>query len=278
VNRRARRAKTDGLDLRGLLSLLARFVNGDGRAWRAVRVPSVAEEDARQLHRTWQTLQQDRTRLINRLKAVLATQGMAMRIGGDFLERLAVVRLWDGAPLPDGARQRLTRDWLQLQAVEQQLEEVATARAALPIDPHTPMGRYVSQLQTLRAIGPIGAWVLTTEIFGWRQIRNTRELGALVGLAPALYQSGEMQRDQGITRAGNARVRRMMVQLAWQWLRYQPESALAQWYQRRFAGGGRRARRIGIVALARKLLIALWRYVETGRLPEGAQRKLAAEV
>jgi transposase len=278
VNRRARRAKTDGLDLRGLLSLLARFVNGDGRAWRVVRVPSVAEEDARQLHRTWQTLQQDRTRLINRLKAVSATQGMAMRIGGDFLERLAVVRLWDGAPLPDGARQRLTRDWLQLQAVEQQLEEVATARAALPIDPHTPMGRYVSQLQTLRAIGPIGAWVLTTEIFGWRQIRNTRELGALVGLAPALYQSGEMQRDQGITRAGNARVRRMMVQLAWQWLRYQPESALAQWYQRRFAGGGRRARRIGIVALARKLLIALWRYVETGMLPEGAHRKPAAEV
>lgn len=131
-------------------------------------------------------------------------------------------------------------------------------------------GRYVDRLPTLRGIGPIGAWVLTTEIFGWRAIQNRRELGALVGLVPAPYQSGETARDQGITRAGNKHVRRLMVQLAWSWLHYQPDSALAQWYRRRFGDGSRRVRRIGIVALARKLLITLWRYVEHGAIPEGA--------
>jgi transposase len=119
----------------------------------------------------------------------------------------------------------------------------------------------------------MGAWVLATEIFGWRQIANRRQLGGLVGLAPAPYQSGETAHDQGITRAGNRHVRRVMVQLAWLWLQHQPESALAQWYQRRFAGGGKRLRRIGIVALARKLLIALWRYLEKGTIPDGAQLK-----
>jgi len=115
---------------------------------------------------------------------------------------------------------------------------------------------------------------LKTEIFGWRQIRNARQLGGLVGLVPAPYQSGETQRDRGITRAGNAHVRRIMVQLAWSWVRNQPTSALTQWYQRRFGGGGRRLRRIGIVALARKLLIALWRYATAGVVPAGAVLKV----
>jgi transposase len=123
----------------------------------------------------------------------------------------------------------------------------------------------------MRAIGPTGAWVLATEIFGWRRIRNRRELGALVGLVP--YQSGETEYDQGITRAGNAHVRRLIVQLAWGWLRHQPDSALSQWYQRRFAHGGKRVRKIGIVALARKLLIALWRYLDAGVTPDGARLK-----
>jgi transposase len=130
----------------------------------------------------------------------------------------------------------------------------------------------VEQLQTLRGIGSVGAWSLTTEIFGWRQIRNRRELGALVGLVPAPYQSGATAHDQGITRAGNRHVRRMIVQLAWSWLRYQPTSALSRWYRERFSQG-RRLRRIGIVALARKLLVALWRYLETGAVPDGATLK-----
>ena len=274
VNRRARRAKTDRLDLGGLLSLLGRYVQGERRVWRVVRVPTVAEEDARQLPRTLETLTQDRTRLINRLKGFLATQGVMLGIDEDFPNQLKAARLWDGTSVPTGLQERLARDWAQLQMVETQLDELKAARKAAPLDPATPAGRAIEQLQTLRAIGVTGAWVLTTEIFGWRQIRNRRELAALVGLVPAPYQSGETQHDQGITRAGNKHVRRIIVQLAWGWLRYQPESALSQWYQRRFGGGGKRMRRIGIVALARKLLIALWRYLETGAIPEGAQLKL----
>jgi len=109
-----------------------------------------------------------------------------------------------------------------------------------------PTARAITQLQQLRAIGPTGAWVLATEIFGWRQIRNGRQWGAVLGLVPALYKSGETEHDQGITRAGNAHVRRIIVQLAWGWLHHQPTSALSQWYQRRFGGGGRRIRKIGI--------------------------------
>lgn len=270
VNRRARRAKTDKLDLAGLLNLLARYQLGDQRVWRVVRVPSVAEEDAWQLHRSWESVQQDRSRLICRLHGLLVTQGIRLRIDDGFLERLATARLWDGTPVPEGLQHRVRRVWAQLELTNHQLEELEATRTALRPDRETATGRYVAALPTLRGIGPIGAWVLATEIFGWRQIQNRRQLGALVGLVPAPYQSGDTARDQGITRAGNKHVRRLMVQLAWSWVRYQRESALTAWYQRRFGGGSKRLRRIGIVALARKLLIALWRYVEHGELPEGA--------
>ena len=270
VQRRARHAKTDRLDLAGLLNLLARYLAGDRRGWRVVRVPTVAEEDARQLHRMWETVQKDRTRLLCRLQGLLATHGVRLRITTTFLRQLEAVRLWDGTPLPPGLRARLTRVWSQLELLDGHLEELATTRRALAVDPATPTGRYVQRLPTLRGIGSLGAWVLATEIFGWRQIQNARQLGGLVGLVPAPYQSGETERDLGITRAGNKHVRRLLVQLAWSWRRYQPTSALTRWYEQRFGRGSRRQRRIGIVALARKLLIALWRYVETGALPEGA--------
>jgi transposase len=164
-----------------------------------------------------------------------------------------------------------------LQAVTKQLRELQRALTHREPDTHMPTGRALVQLQTLRAIGPIGAWTLATEIFGWRQIRNGQS-GALVGLVPSPYQSGETHVEQGITRAGNKHVRRIIVQLAWRWLYYQPESALSIWYHQRFDGHGKRLRRIGIVALARKLLIALWRYVETGAVPDGAQLKAPAAV
>jgi len=276
VNRRARRAKTDRLDLVGLLNLLARYRLGDQRVWRVVRVPSVADEDARQLHRTWESLQQDRSRLRSRLQGLLVAQGVRLRITNDFLRDLAAARLWNGEATPEGLQARIRRAWDQLALVDQQLEELEATRRALVIDRDTVAGRYVDRLPTLRGIGPIGAWVLTTEIFGWRAIQNRRELGALVGLVPAPYQSGETARDQGITRAGNKHVRRLMVQLAWSWLHYQPDSALAQWYRRRFGDGSRRVRRIGIVALARKLLIALWRLARDGVVPEGVRLRTAA--
>ena len=135
VDRRARRTKTDAVDLRGLLALLARYVAGDRRCWRVVRVPSVAEEDARQLHRTWETLQGDRTRVINRLKAVLASHGVRLAITADFLEHVAATRVWDGSEIPSGARQRLAHDWAQLHSIEEQLAAVKAARARLRIDP-----------------------------------------------------------------------------------------------------------------------------------------------
>jgi transposase len=270
VSRRARRAKTDRLDLEGLLNLLARHQNGEHRAWRVVRVPTVAEEDARHLHRTREALQQDRTRLLNRLKGLLTTQGLALRIGADFLTQLDTARLWDGTPIPPGLHARLQRSWTQLEDATRTLAAVDAERAALAPTLSPAVSRYVTQLPTLRGIGPIGTWTLATEIFGWREIRNRRQLGALVGLVPAPYQSGDRAHDQGITRAGNKHVRRLMVQLAWSWVRYQPDSALTQWYQGKFGRGSRRLRRIGIVGLARRLLIALWRYVEHGEVPAGA--------
>jgi transposase len=273
VNRRARRAKTDSLDLAGLLSLLARYALGDQRAWRVVRVPTVAEEDARHLPRTLEALTQDRTRLVNRLKSLLATQGLSLPINAQFLKRLSAARLWDGAPVPPGLQERLTRTWTQLEEVDGQMRDLKALHLTRPEQLPPATSRALAQLLTVRAIGPIGASVLATEIFGWRRIRNGRELGALVGLVPAPYQSGQIDYDQGITRAGNAHVRRVMVQLAWGWIRHQPDSALTHWYQQRFGGGGTRVRKIGIVALARRLLIALWRYLETGAVPDGAQLK-----
>ena len=273
VPRRARRAKTDKLDLAGLLRLLARYVSGERQAWRVVRVPSVAEEDARHGERSWETVQAERTRVINRLKGLLATAGVRVRVDTKFLERLETARLWDGTPLPPGLQARLQQSWAHLVVLNEQRRALQRARTTRVADPKTATGRAV---QTPVGIGPIGAWVLATEIFGWRQIRNGRELGALVGLVPAPFQSGQTSHDLGITRAGNKHVRWLMVQLAWSWVRFQPQSALAQWYQRRFGGGGRRLRRIGIVALARKLLIALWRLVKDGVIPEGAAVTAAA--
>ena len=273
VKRRARRAKTDRLDLAGLLTLLARYLAGERRVWSIVRVPSVAEEDARQLHRTWTTVQHDRTRLIARLQGVLLTQGLRLRLTDDLPPQLAAARLWDGTPVPPGLTARVLRIWTQLTVVETQLKELAQERARLAVDPATTTGRYVQCLPTLRGVGPVSAWVLATEIFGWRQIQNARQLGGLVGLVPAPYQSGETTHDQGIPRTGNKRVRQLLVQLAWTWLRYQPTSTLAQWYQQHFSRGSRRMRRIGIVALARKLLVALWRYVDQGVIPDGAVLK-----
>ena len=272
VKRRARRAKSDGLDLLGLLGLLTRDCRGESRVWHVVRVPSVADEDARHLHRLRESLQQERTRVINRVHGLLATQGIRLPLHRRWRDQLATATCGDGTPVPPGLRQRLDAVGAQLQFLDAQLADVDAARAALPVDEGTETGRCVQQLQRLHGIGASGAWTLATEIFGWRHIQHRRELGALVGVVPAPYQSGLIAHDQGITRAGNRHVRRMIVQLAWSWLRYQPTSALSRWYRARF-GDGRRARRIGIVALARKLLIAWWQYLKTGTPPTDATLK-----
>jgi len=223
------------------------------------------------------TLKGERTRHINRIKGLLIGQGISISIRADFLEQLKVIRLWDGSLLPTGLRRRLVSEYQGLQFVEEQIETLEAER--LDIVRHSTRSdvEMVRQLMHLKGISVTSAWVFVMEFFAWRCFRNRREVAALAGLVGTPYNSGDSERDQGISKAGNRRVRAMMVEIAWLWLRFQPKSALTQWYQARFGGGGLRTRRIGIVALARRLLIALWRYLTDGVIPEGA-RLIASEI
>ena len=170
-------------------------------------------------------------------------------------------------------RGEIERESARLALVRQQVKALEAARRQELAEGKQPL---VSQLAQLRAIGPKGAWVLVKEVSGWRRFANRRELAGCLGLAPTPYDSGGSQIEQGISKAGNKRARTMLVELAWSWLRLQPDSVLTQWFNRRFAGSGKRMRRVGIVALARRLAIALWRYLEHGEIPAGASLKPAA--
>ena len=274
VNRRARQAKTDGLDVQKLLLLLLRYHDGESRVWRVVRVPSVEQEDGRQLPRYWEVLKKERTLHRNRIKALLINQGIRLALKADFGERLESLTLWDGSPLPAELKLRLQREWERLELVERQIRELKKHRAAKVAEGGSVAMRLIGQLLLLRAIGMTSAWLFVQEFFAWRQFRNRREVGSLAGLTPMPYRSGEsVNRDQGISKAGNVRVRTMAIEIAWAWLRYQPQSQLSLWFQERYGPGSRRSRRVGIVAMARQLLVALWRYLETGVLPEGAVLK-----
>ena len=270
VNRRARRAKTDRLDLNKLLSMLIRYHNGEPKVWHVVRGPTLEQEDGRQLHRELLKLKQDRTRHINRLKGLLVSQGVRLAIKKDFPRELEKVRLWDGSPLPPGLKGRLEREYERLGLLERHIKVLEAERHAAIRHSSDPAVEMVRNLLRLRGIGPNSAWLYTMEFFSWRNFRNRREVGALAGLTPTPYQSGASDREQGIDKAGNRYIRSMAIEIAWRWLYLQPESQLSQWYQERFGNGGKRARKIGVVALARKLLIALWRYLETGEVPAGA--------
>lgn len=271
VNRRAKRAKTDSLDLAGLLRLLMRHDGGERGVWGVVRVPSPEAEDARHLHRELMTLKRARTRLTNRLKGLLATQGLVIPLDEDFPTRVEEARIWDGFPLFDHLRGRLKREWARHQFLGEEIRTVERIRKELLRKGGDPAVEQVRQLLTLRGIGMNSAWLYVMEFFAWRDFANRREVGALAGLTPTPYQSGDSHREQGIAKAGNRRIRAMAIEIAWGWLRYQPDSELSRWYRERFGAGSRRMRKVGIVALARKLLIALWRYLQTGAIPEGAR-------
>jgi transposase len=275
VNRRRRRAKSDGLDVRKLLSMLMRYHHGERQVWRVVHVPSVAAEDQRHLHRDLETLKQERASTTARIKGLLSSQGIRLISLSKFPEQLDALRLWDGSPIPNGLRRRLLRVYAHHQFLSEQIAELeAERRALLHTAPEASLEK-VRQLMQLKGIGINGAWLLVMEFFAWRELKTRREVGGLAGLTPTPYQSGERAREQGIAKSGNRHVRWMTTELAWSWVRYQPESALSCWFKERFGGGGKRLRRIGIVAVARKLLIALWRFLETGALPEGAVLKEA---
>jgi transposase len=270
VNRRKRRAKTDRMDVTKLLTMLIRYAQGEQKVWSVLHPPSPQEEDQRQLHRELMALKRERTHHINRIKGLLASQGVKLEVQADFLEKLEMVRLWDSSSLLKGLHDCLEHEYTRYQLVQEQVQQIDKARLQAIQTADTPAMTQVRQLLRLKGIGVNSAWLYVMEFFSWRNFRNRRELGSLAGLTPTPYQSGDSAREQGISKAGNRPIRAMAIEIAWAWLRYQPESALSQWYQKRFAHGNSRIRRIGIVALARKLLIALWRYLEDGTLPEGA--------
>jgi transposase len=280
VNRRARRAKADRLDAISLVRMLIRYCDqADRRVWSVVRVPSEEDEDNRQLHREISALQKELNRTNSRIRGLLMTQGI--RLGGHMdLSDLEAIRMWDGKPLRPGLRQRIGREWEHFLFLKKQICTLKRQRrnALSGKDESQPMPEIgkIRQLQSLRGIGEVSAWQLVGELFGWREFDNRRQLGSVSGLTPTPYQSGDTNREQGISKAGIVPVRQIAIELAWGWLRFQPDSKLSRWYNQRFAYGGKKARKIGIVALARKLLIELWRFLETGAVPEGAQLKSPA--
>jgi transposase len=268
VNRRARRAKSDALDVAKLYEMLVRYVAGEKRVWRVVRVPSVQQEHERRVHRELERLKSERNAHVNRIRSLAVLHNVRLQcVGGrGWAEQLEQLKgrlpaaLWAEIER-ESVREKLV--WEQMQALERSRKAQLKAMEQGPL----------LALFKLRAIGLTSAWLLTRELFGWRRFSNRRQLAGCVGLNPSPYDSGQSQREQGISKAGNRRVRALLVEIAWYWLRYQPHSALSEWFNRRFGSGGKRMRRIGIVALARRLLIALWRYVEHGVIPQGAQLK-----
>ena len=270
VNRRHRRAKTDGVDVEKLLSLLIRYWRGEKKVFGVAQAPTPEQEDERHWARELESLKQERTAHTNRIKGLLASVGVRLKVGKTFLQQLEEAKQWNGERLPANLRERLRREGERLALLGSQIAEVERFRRKAQGE----ATEKVQRLQELRGIGENSSWLFVLEFFGWRRFRNRREVGGLAGLAPMPYQSGDsVDNDQGISKAGNRRIRAMAIEIAWAWLRFQPQSRLSLWFQERYGPGSRRSRRVGIVALARKLLIALWRYLDHGVIPDGAVLK-----
>jgi transposase len=278
VNRRARRAKTDRLDAEGMLRVLAAWLGGDRQICSIVSVPTPEDEDAKRPHREREHLVQERQRLENRMEALLFTQGIRGRPSLRSWERdIAKLRTGDGRALPCLMQAELNRLRRRLVLILELIHEMEAERTkALAAKGDDAMTRKIADLQRIRGIGANFSTVLAREVL-YRSFANRRQLASYVGIAPMPYQSGGMDRDRSISRAGNPRARTTLIQLAWLWLRYQPGSALSGWFRRRVGTLQGRTRRIAIVAMARKLLIALWRYVETGVLPDGVELRAMEE-
>lgn len=271
VNRRKRRAKTDRLDAESMVRLLGRHVSGDKKVWAVVRVPTEAQEDELRLHREMERLKKERTGHLNRIKGLFILHGV--RLSGaltKLAKNLDAQHCWNGQPLAGELKEELRRELERLRLVGEQIKLLEKRKAEALGSPRTNAEHQARDLMRLHGVGEVSAWVLGKEFFGWREFKNRREVAALAGLTPTPYNSGGSSVEQGISKAGNRRIRRVMIELAWSWLRFQPESELTNWFVDRYAKGGKRSRRIGIVAVARKLLVALWKYVEFGEVPKGA--------
>lgn len=270
VNRQARRAKTDSIDVDGLLDRLLRHTGGERKVWSVVTVPSEEAEDARRLHRELQRLKKERSAHYSRIKSLLILHGISVAKWSGFAALVNEVRTWDGKKLPSDLKTELLREHERLLLVEDQIKSIEATRKQRVKDAEQPAHRMVADLMQLTGIGLHSAWVFVMEFFAWRSFKNRKQVGRLAGLTPTPYDSGNSSREQGISKAGNRRVRTLIVEISWLWLRYQPQSKLSKWFQERFGHGGKRMRRIGIVAVARKLLVALWRLFQFGVIPEGA--------
>ncbi|MCY3816863.1 MAG: IS110 family transposase [Gammaproteobacteria bacterium] len=284
VNRKAKQRKTDRIDAKKMVRALLAHDRGDSAVLSRVRVPSVEEEDRKRLLRERRRLVKERTSLSNSIKGLLKLQGIydLNPRTKEFEETFADTVTAYGSPFPSRARQEIHRLVERLSLVQRQIAEVETERDAVvrqgeaipaPVAPEGSQEKAAAKIATLtqlKGIGANDATLLEHEIF-YRDFRNRRELASWVGLTPAPWASGDTQRDQGIGRDGPAWIRALLIQMAWRWLHHQPDSALSKWFEERTAGARGRIRRVMIVAVARKLLIALWRFSETGLVPTGAK-------
>jgi transposase len=277
VNRRARRAKTDRLDAAKLVTMLLRYLSGERHVWKVVRVPTEEEEDRRHLHRELKTVKQARTAVTNRMKGLLATVGVRVREIAELPKTLERVQLWNGEALPRWLKARLERDWAEWEQLGRRIAGLEKQRMELLRKGEDSGSECARKLHQLRGMGPNASWLYSLEFFAWRKFTNRRQIGGLAGLTPTPHQSGAERREQGICKAGNRWMRSIAIEIAWGWLRYQPDSELSRWYGERYGNGSTRMRKIGIVALARKLLIELWKYLKTGTPPAGAVLKKQAQ-
>jgi transposase len=276
VDRRMRRVKTDRIDTERLLRSLMAYLRCEPKVWSVVRVPSIAEEDARRLHRERDRLVSERVQHVNRIKGLCALHGIYdyQPLRPQAMARLEQLRTAEGISLPPRLKSEIKRELQRLELVVEMIATLEAERDAIvEVDASTHVNaKKIQNLHKLKAIGPEFATVLVGEIFH-RDFNNRRQLASYVGYAPNPFQSGNVAHDQGISKAGNRKGRTTGIELAWLWLRYQPDSDLSVWFRTRVGTLKGRVRRIAIVALARKLLVALWRYLETGLVPQGAVLK-----
>lgn len=270
VDRRRRRAKTDRIDVGMLLRALIGWCRGERHVWSVVRIPSVDEEDVRRSHRERGRLIHERTSHINRIKGLLFAQGIRdINIKARYRKlKLEELVTGDGRPLPTRLSAEIAREISRLALVQEQIAAINRERDQAPtLCKATEKKRIL--LTHLKGIGPAISAVMSREVY-YRQFNNRRQVAGFLGLATSPYDSGDMERSQGISRTGRGEVRAIMIQAAWLWTRHQPKSTLTRWFCERTNGQGGRVKRIMIVAVARKLAIALWRYVEHGLVPQGA--------
>jgi transposase len=276
TSRRRRRAKTDGIDGEALVRALLAYKRGEPRVCSMVRLPTPEDEDRRRLCRERKVLIAERVKHVNRIKGLLFSQGVSgyEPLRRDRRERLDALQTGDGRPLPPHLKAQVRRELDRLELLIAQIKTVEAERDALLAVEQTTAPVPPAMLLGVKGIGPEFAAVLWSEGLS-RPFENRRQIAAYAGLAPTPWQSGSVDREQGISQSGNPRLRTTMIQLAWLWLRHQPDSALALWFHDRVKRNGGRLRKTTIVALARKLLVALWKYVTAGVVIEGAVMKTA---